>query len=447
MSIFHACDIRGIAGRDLTDVAARKIGLAVGRKLAGEKVVVGGDIRLSTPALQAIVIEALVESGCHVLDIGTVSTPVFSYALQTTAAAGGVMVTASHNPAPYNGFKLVLGPEPVSEADIADIARLVAAGARTAGRGSHTRLPVAADYLAFTAARAARGALKIVLDAGSGAQSRFAPALFRSLGYDVIELHCRPDGSFPHRPPNPALAENLAALGAEVRRTGAALGAAFDGDGDRVGFVDETGRPIDNDDIIVLLARHYLADGPGAVVYDAKCSMVVAEEIAKAGGRAVMARAGHTFSKQAFRRENALFAGEISGHFFFRELGYDDGAFAALKVAEITAASGPLSALAASVPDYFLTPDIRIPYPHPDKEAVIAAAAAALAPYRPNLIDGVRIEFADGWGMIRASVTEPLFTFRFEAKTPERLTEIGEILLNALPVSLREAVRPRITAG
>lgn len=447
MSIFHACDIRGLAGRDLTDVAARKIGLAVGLKLAGQKVVVGGDIRLSTPALQAIIIEALVESGCHVIDIGTVSTPAFSYALQKTAAAGGVMVTASHNPAPYNGFKLVLGPEPVSEADIADIARLVAAGARTAGHGSLTRLPVAADYLAFTAAQAGKGSLKIVLDAGSGAQSRFAPALFRSRGYDIIELNCRPDGSFPHRPPNPALAENLAALGAEVRRTGAALGAAFDGDGDRVGFVDETGRPLDNDDIIVLLARHYLAQGPGAVVYDAKCSMVVAEEIAKAGGRAVMARAGHTFSKQAFRRENALFAGEISGHFFFRELGYDDGAFAALKVAEIVAARGPLSALADSVPNYLLTPDIRIPYPHPDKEAVIAAAAAVLAPYRPNLIDGVRIEFADGWGMIRASVTEPLFTFRFEAKTAARLAEIGEILLGALPPALQEAVRPRITAG
>jgi phosphomannomutase/phosphoglucomutase len=447
MSIFHACDIRGIAGRDLTDVAARKIGLAVGLKLAGKQVVVGGDVRLSTPALQAVVIEALVESGCHVLDIGTVSTPAFSYALQKTAAAGGVMVTASHNPAPYNGFKLVLGPEPVSEADIADIARLVAAGARTTGDGSLTRLPVAADYLAFTAARAARSTLKIVLDAGNGAVSRFVPALFGSLGYDVVELYCRPDGSFPHRPPNPALAENLAALGAEVRRTGAALGAAFDGDGDRVGFVDETGRPQDNDDIIVLLARHYLASGPGAVVYDAKCSMVVAEEIAKAGGRAVMARAGHTFSKQAFRRENALFAGEISGHFFFRELGYDDGAFAALKIAEIVAARGPLSALVDGIPNYLLTPDIRIPYPHPDKEAVIAAAAAALAPYSPNLIDGVRIEFADGWGMIRASVTEPLFTFRFEAKTAARLKEIGEILLAALPASLREAVRPRITAG
>ncbi len=447
MTIFHACDIRGIAGRDLSDVAARKIGLAVGLKLAGRQVVVGGDIRLSTPALQAVIIDALVESGCHVLDIGTVSTPVFSYALQTTAAAGGVMVTASHNPAPYNGFKLVLGPDPVSEAAIAAIARLVAAGARTSGPGSLARLPVRGDYLAFTAARAERGSLKIVLDAGNGAVSTLAPQLFRSLGYHVVELFCQPDGRFPHRPPNPALAENLAALGAAVRETGAAFGAAFDGDGDRVGFVDDGGRPLDNDDIIVLLARHYLAAGPGAVVYDAKCSMVVPEEIAKAGGRAVMARAGHTFSKQAFRRENALFAGEISGHFFFRELGYDDGLFAALKVAAIVAARGPLAALAAAIPHYLLTPDIRIPCPHADKEPILVAAAAALAPYRPNLIDGVRIEFADGWGMVRASVTEPLLTFRFEAKTASRLREIAATLLAALPVPLRDAVQAKITAG
>lgn len=447
MTIFHACDIRGLAGSELTDVAARKIGLAVGLKLAGRQVVVGGDIRLSTPALQAVLIEALLESGCHVLDIGTVSTPAFSFALQKTAAAGGVMVTASHNPAPYNGFKLVLGPEPVSEGDIAAIARLVAAGARTHGAGTLARLPVGGDYLAFTAGRAARGTLKVVVDAGNGATSRFAPALFRELGYDVVELFCRPDGRFPNRPPNPALAENLAALGSEVRRSGAALGVAFDGDGDRVGFVDETGRPLDNDDIIVLLARRHLAHGPGAIVYDAKCSMVVAEEITRAGGRPVMARAGHTFSKQAFRRENALFAGEISGHFFFRELGYDDGLFAALKVAETVAAAGPLSAQIDAIPNYLLTPDIRIPCPHAAKEPILAAAAAALAPYRPNLIDGVRVEFPDGWAMVRASVTEPLLTFRFEAKTPDRLRAIAGLLLAVLPADLRSAVEQKITAG
>ncbi len=444
MSIFHACDIRGIAGRDLTDVAARKIGLAVGLKLSGCPVVVGGDIRLSTPGLQSIIIEALAESGCRVIDIGTVATPVFYYALKVTGAAGGVMVTASHNPAAYNGFKLVLGPGPVTEAEIAEIADLSDRGARASGAGTSERRPVTDDYIAFTADRAKPGRLKVVIDAGSGATAGIAPRLYRRLGYDVVELFCQADGTFPHRPPNPALAENLGALGEAVRQSGAALGLAFDGDGDRVGFVDETGRPVDNDDIIVLLARAHLEQGAGTIIYDAKCSMVVPEEIVKAGGRAVMARAGHTFSKAAFQQEQALFAGEISGHFFFRELGYDDGMYAGLKMAEFVAAHGPLSALVDAIPNYILTPDIRIPYPGDDKEAVLAAAASKLAAWQPNLIDGVRLEFADGWAMIRSSVTEPLFTFRFEAKTAGRLREIAGLLLTALPDSLRQAVEPRL---
>lgn len=258
MSIFHACDIRGIAGKDLTDVMARKIGLAVGTLLSGQQVVVGGDIRLSTPFLQKIMMEALAESGCYVIDIGTVATPVFYYALQKTGATGGVMVTASHNPAPYNGFKLVLGPQPVTEEDVAAIADLVAANAKVEGKGHVTQKPLLQDYLQYTESNAKRGSLRVVVDAGNGATSRIAPKLFSMLGYEVIELYCEPDGKFPHRPPNPALAENLTELGAKVRETGAALGIAFDGDGDRVGFVDERGRPVDNDDIIVLLARYYL---------------------------------------------------------------------------------------------------------------------------------------------------------------------------------------------
>ncbi|MCX7781534.1 MAG: phosphomannomutase/phosphoglucomutase, partial [Negativicutes bacterium] len=188
----------------------------------------------------------------------------------------------------------------------------------------------------------------------------------------------------------------------------------------------------------------YLERETGTIVYDAKCSMVVPQEVAKAGGRAVMARAGHTFSKAAFRRENALFAGEISGHFFFRELGYDDGMFAGLKVCEFVAAHGPLSKLVDAIPNYLLTPDIRVPYPGNDKEAVLRQVAEKLAAYRPNLIDGVRIEFADGWGMIRASVTEPLFTLRFEAKTKERLAEIETLLLEALPEHVRQAVKAKM---
>jgi len=209
MNIFHACDIRGIVGKDLTDVMARKIGLAVGAKLAGQTVVVGGDIRLSTPFLQTIVMQALAASGCHVIDIGTVATPVFYYALKKTGAEGGVMVTASHNPAPYNGFKLVLGPKPVTEEDVAEIASLVEARVKVEGKGRIERMPLLEEYLSFTAGKAKAGTMKVVVDAGNGATSGIAPKLFRMLGYDVTELYCEPDGTFPHRPPNPALALSL----------------------------------------------------------------------------------------------------------------------------------------------------------------------------------------------------------------------------------------------
>lgn len=447
MSIFHACDIRGIAGKELNGIMARRIALAVGVKLTGRRVVVGGDIRLSTPELQRIMLDTLAESGCEVIDIGTVATPVFYYAMKVMNADGGVMVTASHNPSAYNGFKLVFGSQPVTEEDIKEIASMVESNERVYGQGKVVPKAVVSDYIADTTAKARFTPLKVVVDAGNGATARIAPALFRAAGYEVVELFCDADGLFPNRPPNPALAENLTALGAKVRQTGARLGVAFDGDGDRAGFVDENGRAIDNDDIIVLLGKYYLEGGQGTVVYDAKCSMVVPEEITKAGGRAVMARAGHTFSKAAFLREKALFAGEISGHFFFRELGYDDGMFAALKVCEFVEEHGSLAALTDAIPNYLLTPDIRVPYKGNDKEAILAEAAQRLEAYEPNLIDGVRIEFADGWGMIRSSVTEPLFTLRFEAKTEQRLQEIITILLAALPEAVRESVLLKLPAG
>jgi phosphomannomutase/phosphoglucomutase len=448
MSIYQACDIRGVAGKDLDMNTARQISAALGVLLTGTKVIVGGDVRLSTPEFKAILIEELVAAGCQVVDIGIVPTPVLYFAMKGLHAQNGVMVTASHNPAPYNGFKMVLGPRPVTEADIQHIARLVHDGARVTGHGGACIFhDIREEYLAALAGKAKAGALKIVLDAGNGACSLWAPALFRRLGYDVVELFCQPDGRFPNRPPNPALSENLARLGEVVREHKADLGIGFDGDGDRVACVDERGLPVDNDQIIVLFARLLLRKEKGAIIYDAKCSMVVAEETAKMGGKAVMARAGHTFAKAAFLREKALFAGEISGHFFFRELGHDDGMFGGLKLAEyLTEMQQPLSVSVSDIPVYPLTPDIRIPYHGNDKQAVLEAIARKLQGYTLNFIDGVRIEFADGWGMIRASVTEPLFTFRFEARTEKRLQEIAALLIGALPDKLAAQVAEKLAA-
>lgn len=444
MGIFKACDIRGIADTELTDAVVRRLARAIGYQLQGKRVVLGGDVRLSTPRLKAIFAHTLAASGCTVLEIGTVATPVFYYALKHLGAADGVMVTASHNPAPYNGFKLILDGQPVTEAAIARMQSLYAVKACVNAPGRREEISVAADYLKAMAAKAPRGKLKIVLDAGNGAASWFAPRLYRALGYEVVELFCEPDGRFLNRSPNPAIAQNLTALCQRVIEAKADLGIAFDGDGDRAAFVDETGRAVENDAILVLLARYFLAREKGAVVYDAKCSMTVAEQIALAGGRPLMARAGHTFIREMFQRENAVFAGEISGHFFFRALGYDDGMFAGAQVAALLKGGAALSFLAGQVPVYAATPEYRIAYVPDDKEKLLDSIAGQLKGYSINRIDGVRVEFPDGWGMIRASVTEPLLTLRFEAKTAVRLQEIQALLLSVLPETVRRDVETEI---
>ena len=440
MSIFKACDIRGVFGEGITNHMTRRIALALGTKFAGSKVVVGGDNRLSTPELKQSMIDGLVEAGVEVYDIGTVPTPVFYYAVKKLSAAGGVMVTASHNPAHYNGFKLSFGQKPVTEEEVAEIGRLalrdITPNPNALKGNSILVSDIVKNYITYMKDHAPKpkSRLKIVIDAGNGIAGTIAPDLYRQMGYEVAELYCQSDGRFPNRSPNPSLPENLTDLCKMVKESNADFGIAFDGDGDRAAFADNNGFPLDNDKIIVLIARDLLKERTGTIVYDAKCSMVVAKEIAASDGLPVMTRAGHTFSKAAFQRENALFAGEISGHFFFRELGVDDAMFAGLKVGALIADAGKnLSALAATVPQYLLTPDIRVEYAKDDKEKLLEETACRLKKYNLNRVDGVRIEFPDGWGMIRASVTEPVFTLRFEAGSTERMKEIASILLNALP--------------
>ena len=447
MSIFKACDIRGIADRDLTNDVATSIARALGVKLTGKTVVVGGDIRHSSPRLKDIMVRELTESGCHVKDIGIVATPVFYYAIDTLGADGGIMVTASHNSAPNNGFKMVFGSAPITEEDVQEVRRMTEAGEVVRAEGTCEEVAVIESYQTAMAGLAARGKMKVVIDAGGGATSRIAPELFRRCGYDVVELFCDVDPDFSNRPPDPSIPANLALLGEAVRAHGAQLGIGFDGDGDRAGFVDETGRAIDNDKMLVLLAEEFLAKEKGAVIYDAKCSMLVPEGIRKAGGRAVMARAGHTFCKSAFQRENAVFAGELSGHFFFRELGHDDGMFAGLKMCEIVEKHGSLARMADRLPSYILTDEYRVKADDYDMPKTLDDIAERLADYQPNRIDGVRIETEDGWGMVRASVTQPIFTLRFEGKTVTFIEEMKSLFLSAMDETLAERVREAFAAG
>lgn len=507
MSIYKACDIRGIVGRELDASVARAIGRAVGIKLAGpvgpmgKRVVVGGDVRLSTAELKASLVEGLVETGCHVLDIGILPTPAFYYAKKLLGAAAGVMVTASHNPPEFNGFKLSFGDWPVTEEDIREIERIVredsfkpggvgCTAERVVGRAVE-RVEVLDSYIAFIKDLVGRlstpRGLKVVVDAGNGTCSNIAPGLFRDLGHQVVELYCEVDGRFPNRHPNPAIKEHLRDLSAKVVAEGADLGVAFDGDGDRVAFVTERGEVVETDKMIALFARYCLSRhkakgasrldssldsrlgfrvdfgpdsgsgfgpgseldsdrdsrldyGPGKVVYDIKCASMVPREIIKAGGHPIMERSGHAFIKTSLLRERAVMAGEISGHFFFEELGGDDGIYAGLLMAKILAegslGSVKLGILIDQFPPYFITPDLRIPYEGKspgEKEAILERIKEGNAGFEVSTLDGVRVQYPDGWGLVRISVTEPVLTFRFEGDTPERLVEVVDRFL--APVS------------
>jgi phosphomannomutase / phosphoglucomutase len=439
VSIFKACDIRGVFGEELAPSDASALGRALAIHEKPEHVVVGGDGRVSTPILKDAVIRALVECGASVVHLGRVPTPVFYYARRKLGIPAGVMVTGSHNAPSDNGFKVVLGDLPITEGELGELRVLMQSAARCSGerRGRVVPLRLTEEYTTFVRSFfTAEGHLRIVLDAGNGMWGPTAPRVFRDLGYKVVELFSEVDGHFPNRPPNPAIAANLSALCSAVRAEHADLGVAFDGDGDRVAFVDERGEPVDNDRVIVLLARQALSTNPGAtIVLDQKCSDVVREEIERYGGAPRMEKSGHTFIKTTFLETRAVYAGELSGHHFLEELGGDDGLMASLKMAALVQASGdPLSRIVESIPRYPITPDIRLSVAPGEAEAIIAAVKRDLkGAVEVSERDGVRAQFPDGWGLVRASVTEPAITMRFEGHTGEALERIKSEFVQAAP--------------
>jgi phosphomannomutase/phosphoglucomutase len=457
MSIFKACDIRGVYLDEISPALAADIGRGVGAILHGGAVLVGGDVRKSTPSLKKDLIGGLLESGCQVTDVGTLPTPAFYFAKKWLGIPGGVMVTASHNPAKYNGFKVAFGDWPVTETEIKRLETLVLTRrfTRNKTKGDLTRRDILPAYLRFinaklTEIRRERSrcgqptatiepeVFKIVVDCGNGCYSKIAPGVFRDFGYDVVELFCEEDGRFPNREPNPALAPNLTALCHKVIDVKASLGVAFDGDGDRVVFVTDAGEVVANDKTIALLAQYLLQLRPcGKVVFDIKCSGLVPYEVKKAGGVPIMEKSGHAFIKTTLIKEKAVLGGEISGHFFFEQLGGDDGLFAGLLVADIIRESGgSISNVIKEFPSFNTTPDIRIPYLENDRETLLDTLAKSLEATGDCIVsrlDGVRGEFSGGWGLVRASVTEPLLTFRFESIEGHSINEIIERFLKPVP--------------
>lgn len=437
MSIYKDCDIRGVYPGEIDEAAVYAVGRALATLHPAARLAVGGDVRLSTPALKAALIKGLVDSGAAVTDIGTIPTPALYWALKHMDVDGGATVTASHNPPRYNGVKFMFGDMPVDRSAMDAVRAVASSGRFLSSRGSLSQRALLPEYMEALARRfTASERLKIVVDAGNGAMSHVAPEVFRRCGYEVLELFCEPDGRFPGRDPNPADYGQLGAVCEKVRAEGADFGVAFDGDGDRAVFIDEKGRAVINEKSLVLFIRKLLRDSPTPVVYDQKSSSAVRRAVLEMGGIPVPERSGHAFIKRRFLEVQAAVAGEVSGHFFFGDLGYDDGLFAALTMAELLCqARQPLSALTAGIVCPPITPDVRMPCPYAEQQRWLDALAA-LADKHPcevSRLDGVRLTFSDGWILLRKSVTAEQMTLRAEADTPERLRALLDMVKGALP--------------
>mgnify|MGYP006278309261 CR=1 FL=1 len=436
MSVFKACDVRGVYPDDLDEDLVRDIGRALGAEIDGGTCVVGGDVRPSTPSLKNSVAAGLVASGVHVTDVGIAPTPALHWAREHLGTDAVVIVTASHNPAEYNGVKFALGPRPPTPEVVEELQQRMQNGDFVSGEGSIRTQPIRPDYLQWLAGtfEGCANGLRVLVDAGNGSASRWAPDALRTAGCEVEELFCNPDGTFPNRSPNPAVPEALEETGRVVAGRNVDFAVAFDGDADRAVFVDGHGNYMESDEAVILLARDALRREPGsAVIYDQKCSERVGEEIRKAGGRPIRERSGYAFIKNRLLEEEAAFAGEASGHFFFREMGGDDAIYAALRMAKLIRDSGrSLAQLRETVPDRHITPDIRLPRPQGDAQAVIEHLKKRFSNRPQDYIDGVRVRFENGWALCRESVTEPVITIRVEGDTPEAMERLRELVLGEI---------------
>ncbi|RMH89106.1 phosphomannomutase/phosphoglucomutase [Lysobacter pythonis] len=434
--IFRAYDIRGVVGQGLDAEVARAIGQAVGslmREQGLSDIVVGRDGRLSGPALSAALIEGLRSTGRKVIDIGLAPTPLVYFAAYHLRAGSCVAVTGSHNPPDYNGFKIVVGGETLSgEAIVALYQRIVEGRLyRAAGPGALETRDAAGDYLQRVAADIQLGRpLRVVVDAGNGAAGDLGPKVLEAIGAEVEPLYCEIDGHFPNHHPDPSDPHNLADLTQAVQRSGADIGLAFDGDGDRLGVVTPAGRNVFPDRLLMLFAADVLERQPGAViVYDVKCTGALMPWVLRHGGSPLMWKTGHSFIKAKMRETDAELAGEMSGHFFFKErwYGFDDGIYSAARLLEILAArTDDADTVFAGIPEGISTPELKIPVEDPHAFIERFVAMGDFAEARSNTIDGLRADWKNGWGLVRASNTTPILVLRFEAVDEPALREIQE---------------------
>lgn len=438
-SIFREYDIRGLAEQDFDGKFALLLGKVHGTivtERGGRRVTVGRDCRATSNAYAEAVIAGLASTGLHVYDIGVCPTPLLYFSLFHLDVDGGIEVTASHNPSEYNGFKLCVGKETLYGQQIQDVRAKMERNQFQERAGGTVEtfdiVPPYHRYLLQDVPKLKRP-LKVVVDAGSGVGGPVAPPIFRQLGCTVWEIACTPDGTFPVHHPDPTVPKNLELLIEKVKQEKADLGIAYDGDADRIGAVDEKGNILWGDELLVLFSRDVLQRNPKAIIIsEVKCSQRLYDDIAKRGGTPIMWKAGHSLLKAKMKETDALLAGEMSGHMFFKEryFGYDDAIYASLRLLEILANSDqPLSALLSDLPKSVSTPEIRVDCPDDQKFVIAEKAKEYFSEHYDTIdVDGARIQFAEGWGLIRASNTQPALVLRFEAQSAEKLKEYRAIV-------------------
>ena len=444
--VFREYDVRGVVDSDLNPDFVYLLGRAIGTHAVRHGVrtmALGRDCRLSSEAYQDAISRGITAAGVDVIDIGLCATPMLYFAIRHFATGGGVMVTGSHNPPDYNGFKICIGPDTIYGEEIQKLRRIIEGETYTAGKGKSARKEIAAAYEEYLFGHVRiRPGLKIVLDGGNGVGGYFALPLLKRYGCLVSDIYCEPDGRFPHHFPDPTVPDNLRELTRLVCEQKADAGIAYDGDADRIGVITDRGEILWGDELLLLFSRFILKKNPGAtIIGEVKCSQKLYDDIARKGGRAIMWKAGHSLIKGKMKEEKALLAGEMSGHIFFadRYFGYDDAIYASLRLLEIISESGSsLSELLADLPRTFTTPEIRVDCPERIKFRVVEAVREHFKKTHDVIsIDGVRIPFPDGWGLLRASNTQPVLVLRFEAAAEERLAAIRKSMEEVLHTIVR----------
>jgi phosphomannomutase/phosphoglucomutase len=453
--IFREYDVRGLVDQDLTLDVVEKLGLGLGttlRRKGGSVVALGRDCRESSPRFRDALASGLTATGCEVLDLGIVPTPLTYFAANTLPVDGLAMITGSHNPPEYNGFKLGVGKVTFFGQEIQALRKLIESGDFERGHGTIKPWDIVGPYKDFVRQDVSMGQrrMKLVIDAGNGVGGHVAVPLFKSLGFDVVPLFCDMDPRFPNHHPDPTILANMQPLVERVKQEKADVGIAYDGDADRIGVVDDKGNILWGDELMILFSRELLRERPGAaIVGEVKCSMRMYDDIRARGGRAIMWKAGHSLIKAKMKEEGALLAGEMSGHIFWRHryYGFDDAIYSTARLLEIlTRNEKPLSELLADVPKTFATPELRVDVGSEEKKFEIVRRALEHFRAAGNEVidvDGVRVVYPDGWGLIRASNTQPILVLRFEARTEARLAEIRGSIENVLADIQKSVMGPR----